>query len=569
MMTPQTYEQRMPPNYADADSFDVHAAVARIIAAVFKHWPIIVLTIILCLGLVYTYIKMFPPVFTAEVMMQAEPEDDPTRESFYALWNIFRKTELMSEVELMTSGPVVKQVVEELNLTYDDVYHTPLSHVVYLWEQSTIGNIYRDIKAWFFPKEENPFGPTEEEIAFNRTVSAFMKGANLEPVADSHIANLVVVGPTPRVAEYANALALAYTEYRTESFSNEAEAAYEALAAEVAKAMEERDEVMRIRAEFEAENGLALGQAKDLAVMENWAELQNRIQSLKFRLSNLEAAHGIVSEQLANESPMANGSNVASRNPIHDNIRNSVFELQKQLNAALLVYQPGSPEIQDINDQIAELEAQLPNEPLMVDSASDRGQNRQYEELRARKQEIEVEMVSARAELDIMLETQAANERQMKLIPALEHEHVRLRNDEELVFAKLGLLRDRMMQAEVSSITAKSAPPTLKVLDQATAPDKPAWPNTKLLYLVALVLGGAGGVGLAILIEILNNKATRVSLVSRNDLPVYAAIEVTHRSARLMRVVRNSDSRVPRAPTALERLKDPVASLEHLGEPAS
>ena len=84
-------------------------------------------------------------------------------------------------------------------------------------------------------------------------------------------------------------------------------------------------------------------------------------------------------------------------------------------------------------------------------------------------------------------------------------------------------------------------------------------------FLVGMIMA-LQGVGLAILIEMKNNKATRDTLVARNELPVYAAIEVSHRSARLLRVIRKPNSRSPCPPLALERLKDPAAALERLDD---
>lgn len=293
--------------------------------------------------------------------------------------------------------------------------------------------------------------------------------------------------------------------------------------------------------------------------MENWAVLETMIQALEFKLNNLEAGYQVISEQLAKESPTLLSSDMKSRNPIHDGIRDSVFKMQKDLNGARLIYRPGSPELKDMETQIADLKAQLPGESKMVVSATDRGRSMHYEQLRGRKQEIEVEVASARAELQKMYQTQKENEARIALIPALEHEYLVLQRDQEMALSKMKLLREKLMQADVSRVTAMSAPPTLRVVEYASPPEKPSWPNSKLLYVVAIMLGSFGGVGLAIIIEMMNNRATRESLLLRHDLPVYATIEVSHRSRQMLRMIRSSDSRSKRPPLALELLRDPDA----------
>lgn len=291
--------------------------------------------------------------------------------------------------------------------------------------------------------------------------------------------------------------------------------------------------------------------------MENWAELEKQIQALEFKLNNLEAGYRVISQQLESEPATLLSSDVASRNPIHDGIRDSVLQLQKELNAARLVYRADSPELTDMEQQIASLKAQLPSEPTMVESVSDRGRSMHYEQLRARKQEIEVEMASARGELIKMQQSQGENEVRVAKIPALEHEYFKLQRNQEMAVSKLQLLTERMMQADVSRITAKSAPATLRVVEYASPPEKPTWPKTKLLYAIAIILGTVGGIGLAILVEMLNSRATRDNLHMRNDLPVYATIEVSHRSGNMFRLVKSPNSRSKRAPLALERLRDP------------
>lgn len=229
--SPESIEYR-----PEADTFEVRAAVNRVLDAVRKHRLLILLTCVFCVALVWAYAKLFPPVFRAEVLVRAEADDDKAREMFYSQWNTFRKLELSSERELMTSSPVVRQVVTQLHLGYDDVHHTHLKQITYLWSKSAIGNAYRAVKKWLFPPTPAPFEPTPEEVEFSKTVKGFQDGAALEPVPDSHVGYLVVQGPNDRVAEYANTLIDEYMKYRRQMYVDEAETAYKTLSEEVERA---------------------------------------------------------------------------------------------------------------------------------------------------------------------------------------------------------------------------------------------------------------------------------------------------------------------------------------------
>src|SRR5437879_13894485 len=95
---------------------------------------------------------------------------DYQRDTFYTGWDVCRKDESRTELELITSGPVLADVVRKEKLTFDDVYHPFLSQVSYFWEKSYIGQQYRKVKQWLFPADETD-GPTPEEMEFGRTVA--------------------------------------------------------------------------------------------------------------------------------------------------------------------------------------------------------------------------------------------------------------------------------------------------------------------------------------------------------------------------------------------------------------
>ncbi|MBK8959390.1 MAG: hypothetical protein IPM80_13375 [Proteobacteria bacterium] len=540
----------------EADSFEVRAAVNRVMDAVRKHRLLILLCCMFCLVLVWLYVKTFPPVFRAEVLVRAEADDDKAREMFYSQWNTFRKIELSSERELMTSSPVVRQVVTKLNLGYDDVYHSHLKQITYLWSKSAVGNAYRSVKRWIFPPTPAPFEPSPEEVQRSKTVKGFQDGAALEPVPDSHVGYLVVKGPSFRVAEMANALIDEYMNYRRQMYVDEAENAYRTLGEEVERAARERDRVMQARLEFENQNQLAMGFVKDKAIMTNWAELKSRIDDTEFKLKNLEASLKVVDAQLSQESPTVLKSDMMGRNPVRDEMEQTLFGLNKDLAAAGQIYQPGSPELRAVASQIADLERRLAREPRMLQSATDHELSERYESLRARRQQIVAELASTRAELERMRQTHADTIARLASLPALEKQYLVLERDQEIALIRLRELSEKLMQADVSRIAAKSAPSSLKVVDYASAPDKSSWPNVKLLSLVALLFGLAGGTGLALLAELLNNRATRSNLVQRPDLPVYATIEITHRTGRLRCLTGGPPARLHNPVRALERLRN-------------
>jgi hypothetical protein len=280
------------------------------------------------------------------------------------------------------------------------------------------------------------------------------------------------------------------------------------------------------------------------------------IQEAEFKLSRLESGLLVISEQVKNEPSVIRKIELEGRNPIRLEKLDSLFRMQKDLSSARLVYREDSPEIRNIKKRIADVEASLSDTPRMIETGVTRERSEHYDQLRAREQELEAEVSSTRAELKSMNVTRDELAARVAEIPSLEREYLVHQRDQEITLIKLRTLREKLIQADVSRITALSAPPSLRVVEYASPPEKPYWPNKKLLFVVAVMFGLFGGVGLALLVETLNTRATRDNLLLRTNLPIFAVVEVNHRASGLRRLIRKQGARGQSTPLALEKLID-------------
>ncbi|MCH3755942.1 Wzz/FepE/Etk N-terminal domain-containing protein, partial [Campylobacter coli] len=94
---------------------------------------LIAAVVLATLALVMVYIVVWPPVYSSSVTLVANSDDDRQREGFYGDWAVFRRNALKDEVVLFTSTSVVAQVMKDMHLGYDDVYHPPLRYATHLW----------------------------------------------------------------------------------------------------------------------------------------------------------------------------------------------------------------------------------------------------------------------------------------------------------------------------------------------------------------------------------------------------------------------------------------------------
>ena len=104
----------------------------------------------------------------------------------------------------------------------------------------------------------------------------------------------------------------------------------------------------------------------------------------------------------------------------------------------------------------------------------------------------------------------------MRMANQLAREHL-------MAEKKYLLLSDKLAMAELSKVSAESAPPSMRVIEYAHPPEKPGWPNKKLLLAFALVAGLVAGVALALLLELLNARVDD-RLQSEPGGAVYATV---------------------------------------------
>lgn len=510
----------------DLDDFDVRGALRQLFASIAAHKVLILLCGLAAAGLMQAYFKLFPPVYEAKVMVLAESDKDVVREEYYKLWSTFRKNDLDSDIELSTAFPVVRRVVDKLGLKYDDVYHPPLAHAMYLWEQSWIGNQYRRIKEWFFPKEPDPYALSPEMELLARTVRDFREGASLAPVPGSHVGNMIVRGPSPRVATYANTLIDEFIADRRRQFAEEAQGAYDALSRETDRAYADLTKAQEAVAAFESRNALMLGFQKEEVLMGQWVELGLGIANLEARLASQERALDVVTSNLSKEPEELDASSMKQASEVKEEMRAHLFKLKNNLRQARTRMTAEAPEVRELEALIAQTEASINEEPEQRDYATTRSLNQNHLLLRQSKQGLEKSLAGLRAEIASRRETYTEIGKKLEVLPKLKFENAMLQQDLNAAGTRHKLLRERLMMARVSLDTVDSVPSTFKIISYALPPGKPVWPKKKLFMLVAIVVGLLGGVAIGLFVDMVSNIATRDRLAVRQDLPVFGTIQL-------------------------------------------
>lgn len=479
----------------DADSFDVRGSVRSLIDAARMHRWLVAAVTAMTLVLVLLYAWIWPPVYQAEATIMGEREIDSARDTFYGGWNVFRKDDHRTELELMVSGPVLVEVAQKLNLRYEDVYHPFMSHLTFLWEESFVGRHYRDFKDYLLPPD--PDAPRADRQALGRIVVDLRAGIALDPVHEAIVGRLSVKGPNRRVSEIANTIVDVYAVQRTQRYQKEAERAVEVLGHEVERAAATLKRVEARRVEFANANGLTFDLQRESQDVKALTELEQGIGGTKVKIAALEASLATVGRQLADQPATQKTATFFELNAIRELLRAKQLELQTALLSQRNRYREDSPEIREMLTNLSQLDDLLKSAPDKIEKASTESINTTRQQMEATANTQRVELASARASVALLEQITGNLRTRLLSVPSLQNG---LRGfDRELLLANetYHQLAVKLAQANVSKVTTQATIPSIRVVEYASPPGEKSAPKLKYLIPAALVAGLLLGVAAA------------------------------------------------------------------------
>ena len=507
------------PHAPEADAFHLGSTLAQLRRAVHSHLLLVLATTATSVAAVSLYLWIWPATWQAEVMIAVDAENDQQRAAFYQGWNIFRREGLVDEGTLMTSPPVLREVVRKLDLRYEDMYHPFASYATHLWGQSWVGKRYREVKALLLGKEASVI--PAEQIEFYRVMNDFSAGVNVTQIGEASIGLLVVKGSNPRVAETANTIVDVYLDRRRERYVSEARQAYESLKVENARMERQLAELDVNVREFRAKSGSVLLFEKDRIEVGQVLSLRMAIGELEAKIAEHDSTLRVLARQIAAES----GGLRADRLFREDAAKDRLSKLEPLLAAARQKYQPDAPEIADLEGQVAaaHVELSVDAQPTLVRNSVRVSDS--FEVLTARRMTTEANLAGFQAALVVKRAEYERAQRLLDEIPRKQQQHHEFERQQSLLEGMHASLNAKLTQAAVSMATARSAPPAMRVVERASTPDKPKAPNTKLLLAASLLIGALLGVLGALLLEVLNVRVHRTRFLPGGTLRLFAVVE--------------------------------------------
>ncbi len=248
----------------DPDMFDVRSSLRTIYESARHNKLIVLFCALFTLVLAIVYVIEFPPIYKVDATIVAEPSTDTARDAFYVNWDVFRKDDARTEIELITSASVLKDVVEKLKLSYDDVYHPITSELTYLWQKSWIGIHYRAIKRSILPPDPDELATDPKIELLGKTIADLRAGVMVVPIGDSNVGKVTVKGPNRRVSDITNTLLDVYLARRDAIHQSEAGRSLRILSEEADRAGRELQEIAARRVDYAEKHTLGFDFQKEV-----------------------------------------------------------------------------------------------------------------------------------------------------------------------------------------------------------------------------------------------------------------------------------------------------------------
>ncbi|MEW6605999.1 MAG: exopolysaccharide transport family protein [bacterium] len=512
----------------EIDSFDVRRSINTIWNITIRYKWIVLGTCLFTVALTLLYIQLFPWVYKASVKILVEKEKDEIKDQFYGQWNIFRKAEeAKTEAEMAKLGPVVKKVVENLNLKYDDVYHPLMRHITDMWSRSWIGRKYKRIKNFFFPPEKSPFNLTPQEIELAKTIFDFQKGINVRAIGNSNVAEISVLAPGKRVAEIANELTKVYLQYRRQQHEEEAISAANILNTQVKRAHEKLEKIEKELEDYVVKNNIKFEFEKEHSDVKILTDQEAELLTTRASIEGLEARLAEIEHLLQNEGQMEIDSRSLSLNEIHSKMKANLLNYEMMLIQMQNRYTEDSQEVEELKSNISRLKDMLKESEEMVISGKIEKSNPIWSSLRAERTNLLVQLAQLRAGETEIQEIVNQYKNSLKDLPFKQRVLQRLTRELVLADTEYRTLLSKQRQAFISAVTESEKTASLKLIETAQIPERPIRPKVKLYLFIAVLIGILLGIIAGFIANYFNETIYSEDDVGHIlDIPVYGNVHL-------------------------------------------
>ena len=499
-----------------------------------RKWTVIAIALIFLAG-AFLSTSLTVPEYRATAQVQITPQmtrvlaidDFDFSQRAGRVFDEYRATQL----QLLRSSELNQRVVRNASLYEYPEMRGEIRQRSVMGELRTLTRTLRSSVTNAFNGSANgmaPAGQTATRDPVPLAANILRSRIEINPIRDTHLVNISVIGFEPRFAAHAaNALVAEYVQDGMRRRMDSGSEAREFLANQLSEmriTLERSDQALM---DFARQNQIADLSERVATQQRALAQLNGRLSEVQRELVRVNAWQSLIDEgRISSLEPVTNSSAIQSLDGRLLDARTRLRQLQAQFNDTV-------PEIREARSLIAGLEEEREQRVQRI-----------VDEIEGRRDSLLAEQASlsraVREQEDALL---TLNERSVQYnILRREFETSRQLHD--------GLLQ-RMKEIGVASGAQEN---NISVIELARVPGAPFRPNMQRSLLMGLALGLAAGLGLALMLEFLDRTIRSIEDVERLvDRPVLGMIPMVKLRGR-------DGLRVKRRPKVVEQ---PEQSISH------
>lgn len=465
-----------------------------------RRWLIasIFIVVVLLAGL---FTVTMQPVYEGETILSIEP-DEANVVSIEEVFTVdASNTEYyQTQYNIISSRSIARRVIKELNLDEsEEFFPKPGSSLVAQtarWLKETIGELKGAIMAMFKPPSSGGEGLSPEEARMQQAVAIFATRLSVEPVRNSRLVQITFEAHDPALAKkITDTIAQEYINHSMEMRLSTIQDAIAWLNKRIAK---ERVKVENAESRFQAfkdEHSIISDFSANIEQVKanQLADLRAKIVDAETEMIEARTRYQQTKSLMDQGQPLDSIPAVLE-NQLILTIKQKEVELRNRLSELSRTYGPNHPQIRSVNAELATLESRMRTEATKI-----------MESLQNRYQ-----LVKSR--YDSLVASLKEQEEQALGLNKLAAEYNTLKSDAEGAREIFNMLVQRFKEASVSEDM-----PTVNihVVDAAQVPTDPVRPKTFIYLAVAAIFGLGLGLGVAFLLEYLDNTLKTPSDVKR------------------------------------------------------
>ncbi|QKE63343.1 hypothetical protein HNE05_08190 [Aquipseudomonas campi] len=473
----------------------------------------------------YAGLKLVSPTYesTARLLVRIGQEDIympalPSSQFRTPMMSVVREEQLHSESSILTSVDLAQKVVAEATpqrlfpgIDINHPWYTPKG-----WVQMA-KSLYTGLEDYFFPLSSDR---TLEAQAINR----FLKDLDAEAIKSSNIIEVSLRSKVPESAALGvNTLVRQYLSERVRIYQREQAGFFTEQLSQLDTQLAATEKAVDT---FRTEKQIVDVDKQRSQQMERLGDVRKNIDGLQVAVGQAERQNQVLRQQLASVPATAQLSGAESANNF------SISEMNKQLadlqrTEADIVerFSPTDPRLRSVREEIAVIQRMLKGQETQRYSSSQKGINPLHARLRDDLLQSDSLLAGTRQALENWTQLERETLARLNDLNSHESEYKRLVQQLDVLRDTRQLYLEKTEETRYLSAQAAAKIGNVSVVNWGAVNNRPVSPKLWLVLVGVLVVGLFGGIGLAFVVELLDDSLKSDADVRRYlKLPVIAKV---------------------------------------------